>query len=43
MNDQSEKDHLPIYGVGPFYGIGVILLTIVGIPLVTTRRQTKGK
>lgn len=31
MNNQSEKGHLPIYGVGPFYGIGVILLTIVGI------------
>lgn len=31
MNNQLEKGHLPIYGVGPFYGIGVILLTVVGI------------
>lgn len=31
MNNQSEKEHLPIYGVGPFYGIGVILLTFAGI------------
>lgn len=31
MNKQSEKEHLPIYGVGPFYGIGVTLLTIAGI------------
>ena len=25
------KGHLPIYGVGPFYGIGVILLTVISI------------
>lgn len=31
MNKQSEKGHLPIYGVGPFYGISVIFLTVAGI------------
>lgn len=31
MNTQLEKGHLPIYGVGPFYGMGVILLTAAGI------------
>lgn len=31
MNKQTGKGHLPIYGVGPFYGIGVIFLTVVGI------------
>lgn len=31
MNKQSDKEHLPVYGVGPFYGIGIILLTVVGI------------
>lgn len=31
MNHQLEKGHLPVYGVGPFYGMGVILLTIAGI------------
>lgn len=31
MNNQSEKEHLPIYGVGPFYGIDVIILTFAGI------------
>lgn len=31
MNHQLKKGHLPIYGVGPFYGIGVILLTVAGI------------
>lgn len=29
----KNADHLPIYGVGPFYGIGIIALTIVGIAL----------
>lgn len=31
MSKQSKKEHLPVYGVGPFYGIGVISLTAVGI------------
>lgn len=25
-----EKEHLPIYGVGPFYGAGIIIATVVG-------------
>lgn len=33
MNKQSEKGHLPVYGVGPFYGTGIILLTAAGIIL----------
>ena len=29
----GTKNHLPIYGVGPFYGAGIIILTVVGIVL----------
>ena len=28
-----EKKHLPIYGVGPFYGVGIIAMTVIGIVL----------
>ena len=28
-----EKEHLPIYGVGPFYGISIIVITIISIIL----------
>lgn len=31
-----EKQHLPIYGVGPFYGAGVFILTAVGVLLSLT-------
>ena len=27
----KEKEHLPIYGVGPIYGITIIVITILGI------------
>ena len=30
---KEEKKHLPIYGVGPYYGIGIIVLTLCGIGL----------
>ncbi|HKM22388.1 MAG TPA: isoprenylcysteine carboxylmethyltransferase family protein [Lachnospiraceae bacterium] len=29
----DNKKHLPIYGVGPFYGAGIISLTVIGIVL----------
>lgn len=29
----NENKHLPIYGVGPFYGAGIIIATIIGIIL----------
>lgn len=29
----NENKHLPIYGVGPFYGIGIMIATIIGIIL----------
>ncbi len=31
-----EKEHLPIYGVGPFYGVGIIAVTVIGIVLSVT-------
>lgn len=31
MKNQLKKEHLPIYGVGPFYGISIILLTVAGV------------
>ena len=31
-----EKEHLPIYGVGPFYGVGIIAATVIGIVLSVT-------
>ena len=30
------KEHLPIYGVGPFYGVGIIAATVIGIVLSVT-------
>ena len=35
MNKQSGNEHLPIYGVGPFYGIAVIVLTVAGVIIST--------
>lgn len=29
----KEKKHLPIYGVGPIYGIGILLITVVFVVL----------
>lgn len=31
-----QKEHLPIYGVGPFYGVGIIAATVIGIVLSLT-------
>ena len=30
-NVKNKENHLPIYGVGPFYGAGIIFLTVIGI------------
>lgn len=40
---QEEKEHLPIYGVGPFYGIGIVVATIIGIVLSVTGVIDGGK
>ena len=29
----KKKDHLPRYGVGPFYVIGIVILTVLGLTL----------
>lgn len=39
----KEKEHLPIYGVGPFYGIGIIVLTVIGVILSYTGLLDSGK
>lgn len=26
---RENKNHLPVYGVGPFYGVGIILITVI--------------
>lgn len=28
---KKDKEHLPMYGVGPFYGIGIIFITVLSI------------
>ena len=28
---QEKNEHFPIYGVGPYYGVGIIILTVIGI------------
>lgn len=38
-----EKEHLPIYGVGPYYGAGIIVVTIIGIVLSVIGRMESGK
>jgi len=38
-----EKEHLPIYGVGPFYGVGIIVSTVIGIVLSVTGVITSGR
>lgn len=30
---KNKKEHLPVYGVGPFYGVGIIAATVIGIVL----------
>ncbi|KAG4086051.1 hypothetical protein H8356DRAFT_963338 [Neocallimastix lanati (nom. inval.)] len=31
MSEENKNEHLPLYGVGPFYNYGVLGLTLVGI------------
>lgn len=40
---KNGNGHLPIYGVGPFYGIGIILLTIIGVVLSAAGIPKSGK
>lgn len=40
---KNGNGHLPIYGVGPFYGIGIILLTIIGVVLSAAGIPESGK
>lgn len=40
---KNENEHLPIYGVGSFYGIGIILLTVVGVILSAVGVLDSGK
>lgn len=39
----NDKKHLPIYGVGPLYGVGVIGLTVAGIVLSCVGLLNSGK
>lgn len=41
--DNQESGHLPIYGVGPYYGVGIILLTLTGIVLSAAGVLDSGK
>lgn len=41
--DNQESGHLPIYGVGPYYGVGIILLTVTGIVLSVAGVLDSGK
>lgn len=41
--NHKEAAHLPIYGVGPFYGIGIIAMSILGILLSVTGLLDSGK
>lgn len=40
---QKDNDHMPVYGVGPYYGAGIIILTVTGIVLYTTGILDSGK
>lgn len=40
---QKDKEHLPIYGVGPYYGAGLIILTVAGIVLSAAGIPDSGK
>lgn len=44
INAESQSPaHLPIYGVGPYYGLGIIILTAVGIVLSVIGVLDSGK
>lgn len=40
---KAKKKHLPVYGVGPIYGAGIIVTTIIGIALSYTTVISAGK
>lgn len=39
----KQKEHLPIYGVGPFYGIGIIASTVISVILSCIGLLDSGK
>lgn len=39
----NKKEHLPIYGVGPIYGVSIIIATIIGVALSCTGVISVGK
>ena len=43
MENKPKTEHLPIYGVGPFYGVGIILSTIICIVLSAIGVLNSGK
>lgn len=40
---KRTENHLPIYGVGPYYGASILLLTVLGIVLSAAGVLEKGK
>lgn len=43
MKQKTQKEHLPIYGVGPFYGAGIITMTVLGVVSVARGNLESGK
>lgn len=41
--ENKKKEHLPVYGVGPVYGISIIFLTVLGIILSCMNVISTGK
>ena len=39
----KEKEHLPVYGVGPIYGVTIIVLTVLGVFLSVNEMINFGK
>lgn len=39
----KEKKHLPVYGVGPIYGVTIIVLTVIGVFLSANNMINFGK
>lgn len=40
---ETQKEHLPVYGVGPIYGAGIIIVTIIAMILSFTDIISAGK
>ena len=40
---KENENHLPVYGVGPYYGVSILLLTAIGIFLSATDILKSGK